>query len=54
MSARHCGRTVHRTSMTRGSHAVTPVVDWSLGEVSERVRAGLPLPTDTMTTGLLR
>lgn len=50
---RRC-RTVHRPSMTRGSHGVTLVVDRSLGGMSEPLHADLPLPTDTTTTGLLR
>ena len=54
MSTLRCGRTVHRTSLTRGSHAVTLVVDRSLGGMSEPLGADLPLPTDTTTTGLPR
>ncbi len=54
MSTLRCGRTVHRTSMNRGSRAVTLVVDRSLGGMSEPLGADLPLPTDTTTTGLPR
>lgn len=54
MSAGRCCRTVHRSSVTRGSHAVTLVVDRSLGRVSEPLRTDLPLSTDSTTTGLLR
>ncbi len=54
MSAPRRGRTVHGLSMTRGSHAVTLVVDRSLGGMSEPLGADLPLPTDTTTTGLPR
>lgn len=54
MSALRCCRAVHRASVTRGSHAVTLVVDRSLGRMSEPLGTGLPLPTDMTTTGLLR
>ena len=54
MSAPRRGRTVHRLSMTRGSHAVTLVVDRSLEGMSEQLHADLPLSTDTTTTGQLR
>jgi len=54
MSALRCGRTVHRPSVTRGSHAVTLVVDRSLGGMSVPLGTDLPLPTDTTTTGLLQ
>ncbi|CAB4754736.1 unannotated protein [freshwater metagenome] len=54
MSTLSCNPTVHRTSMTRGSHAVTRVVERSLGGMSDPLHPDLPLPTDTTTTGPLR
>lgn len=54
MSGQLRSRPVHRLSMTRASHAVTLVVDPSLGRMSEPQGLDLPLPTDTTTTGLLR